>query len=158
MPLQGSKRDDEALTRLLASDLAGQFPLLMEKYSGMLRAYVMCFTNNPSDIDDIAQEIFFRVYLSLREYTSERIISLKLRPWISKIARNTALNYVTRKLKVLDEQLSVDTLEVQEHIETMEQWQLASAETELEIKEEAEELMKYFRQLPQDCQTPLLLH
>ena len=157
MPSQGPI-DDEALANLLASDLDDHFHLVVVNYSPLLRAYVMRIMGQTSDVDDIVQETFFKAYSALRNYPNSRIVRLQLRPWLSVIAKNLALNYMTRKRKVLDEQLSVDTLEVQERIEKMEQGQLSSPEMEWENKENVAELLEYIRLLPEQFQTPLVLH
>ncbi|SRR5579875_977714 len=83
--------DDEGDTLLtaLATNLADAFPLLVARYQQAIYAFALRLTGAPSDAEDVAQEAFIGAYVSLEQYPPARIRSLKLRPWLYRVALNT---------------------------------------------------------------------
>lgn len=47
---------------------------------------------DPSTAEDVAQDSFVRAYRSLKRYPAERVLGLRPRPWLARIALNTARN------------------------------------------------------------------
>ncbi|HZJ83767.1 MAG TPA: sigma-70 family RNA polymerase sigma factor [Clostridia bacterium] len=64
------------------------------------KIYNYCYrmTNNPNDAEDLAQEVFIKVYRSLKSFREDS----KFSTWIYRIAYNTCIDeYRRKKIKVL---------------------------------------------------------
>jgi RNA polymerase sigma-70 factor, ECF subfamily len=71
-----------------AGDTAG-FELLLEKYQTPVAQYLWRYVHNNAVAEDLAQDVFLRVYRS-RNYKP----SAKFRTWLFCIATNVALNWI----------------------------------------------------------------
>jgi streptogramin lyase len=60
----------------------------MLTYWHQLYAFVLHRVASQQDAEDIVSEAFVRAYLALKSYPAERVLSLKLRPWLYKITFN----------------------------------------------------------------------
>ena len=84
--------DIELMLRTKAGD-DGAFSELMERhYKGVLN-YIYRFTNLKENSEDLAQEVFLRVYRAAGQYRPEA----KFTTWLYKIATNVSLTYVKKK-------------------------------------------------------------
>ena len=88
--------EGEDLLALLAIDLERYFEQLVSMYWQQLRNFVFRQTNSLQDAEDIVQEAVIRAYLALERYSTQRIHTLKLRPWLYKITWNVYCNYSSR--------------------------------------------------------------
>lgn len=86
----------EQLTALLAVNLDRHYEELVSLYWQQLSAFILRRTRHFQDTEDIIQETFMRAYLALERYPSERIITLKVRPWLYKIAWSVYCNHTGR--------------------------------------------------------------
>ncbi len=86
----------EELAALLAIDLDRYYEELVSLYWQQLSAFVLRRTRHFQDTEDIIQETFMRAYLALERYPSERITTLKIRPWLYKIAWSVYCNHIGR--------------------------------------------------------------
>jgi RNA polymerase sigma-70 factor, ECF subfamily len=86
----------EQLTARLAENLDRHYEELVSLYWQQLSAFVLRRTRHFQDTEDIIQETFMRAYLALERYPSERIITLKVRPWLYKIAWSVYCNHTGR--------------------------------------------------------------
>src|SRR4030095_14390276 len=80
---------------LVASAVAGaegSFEELVRRYQRPIAAYVYRMVGVYESALDLTQEIFIKVYNSLRRYRSE----FKFSTWIYKIAHNSAVDHLTR--------------------------------------------------------------
>src|SRR5678815_444505 len=88
------------LTVVIDSDLVasaiggaeGSFEELVRRYQRPISAYVYRMVGNYESALDLTQEIFIKVYSSLRRYRSE----FKFSTWIYKIAHNSAVDHLRR--------------------------------------------------------------
>src|SRR5579875_2518844 len=87
---------NEKLAALLAVDLDRHYEELVSLYWQQLSTFVLRRTRHFQDTEDIIQETFMRAYLSLERYPEERIETLKIRPWLYKIAWSVYCNHVGR--------------------------------------------------------------
>lgn len=87
---------NESLAKLLALDLDRHYEELVTLYWPPLSAFVLRRTRHFQDTEDIIQETFMRAYLALERYPSERIETLKVRPWLYKIAWSVYCNHTGR--------------------------------------------------------------
>lgn len=86
----------EQLTARLAVNLSRHYEELVSLYWQQLSAFILRRTRHFQDTEDIIQETFMRAYLALERYPSERIVTLKVRPWLYKIAWSVYCNHTGR--------------------------------------------------------------
>src|SRR5215218_10697546 len=80
---------------LVATAVSGverSFEELVRRYQRPISAYVYRMVGNYESALDLTQEIFIKVYSSLRRYRSE----FKFSTWIYKIAHNAAIDHLRR--------------------------------------------------------------
>src|SRR3982751_6672754 len=70
----------------------GSFEELVRRYQRPISAYVYRMVGNYESALDLTQEIFIKVYNSLRRYRAE----FKFSTWIYKIAHNCAIDHLRR--------------------------------------------------------------
>lgn len=87
---------NERLAILLAGNLDRYYEELVSLYWQQLSAFVLRRTRHFQDTEDIIQETFMRAYLALERYPCERIETLKIRPWLYKIAWSVYCNHSGR--------------------------------------------------------------
>jgi RNA polymerase sigma factor (sigma-70 family) len=83
---------DEALAAQLAADLDGAFPRLVDGHADRLYSIALRLLGDGRDAEEVAQDSLVRAYRALAGYPAERVVSLKLRPWLASIAVNLARN------------------------------------------------------------------
>ena len=81
-----AKVNDCDLVTSAISGLDGSFEELVRRYQRPISAYVYRMVGNYESALDLTQEIFIKVYNSLRRYRPE----FKFSTWIYKIAHNAA--------------------------------------------------------------------
>ncbi|HEX7753981.1 MAG TPA: sigma-70 family RNA polymerase sigma factor [Niabella sp.] len=82
--------DERDMVRLALKGDLRAFELLVKQYEQLVFYIVNKLVENKSDTEDIAQEVFIKVYNGLEKFTFQS----KLSTWIASIAYHTALNYV----------------------------------------------------------------
>lgn len=87
---------NENLAALLAMNLDRHYEELVSLYWQQLSAFVLRRTRHFQDTEDIIQETFMRAYLALERYPAEQIETLKIRPWLYKIAWSVYCNHTGR--------------------------------------------------------------
>jgi RNA polymerase sigma-70 factor (ECF subfamily) len=87
---------NESLAALLAVNLDRHYEELVSLYWQQLSAFVLRRTRHFQDTEDIIQETFMRAYLALERYPTEQIETLKIRPWLYKIAWSVYCNHTGR--------------------------------------------------------------
>ena len=83
---------DRDLVATAVSGIEGSFEELVRRYQRPISAYVYRMVGNYESALDLTQEIFIKVYNSLRRYRSE----FKFSTWIYKIAHNAAIDHLRR--------------------------------------------------------------
>src|SRR5262249_7741125 len=86
-----SATDCELVTTAV-SGLEGSFEELVRRYQRPISAYVYRMVGDYESALDLTQEIFIKVYNSLRRYRPE----FKFSTWIYKIAHNSAVDHLRR--------------------------------------------------------------
>ena len=86
--------DAEVMLRVKAGDQSA-FDYLVQKYRRPLVSFMYRMARNAAAAEDLAQEVFLRVYRSRESYEA----SAKFTTWLYRIATNLAVNYArdTRK-------------------------------------------------------------
>ena len=121
-----------------AGDKQAYTELIRRYYASV---YLLCagLLGNPSDAEDVAQEVFLKGYLKIR--TLRRPDHFE--GWIRRIARNECVNYLRRKKR------TPGGFEIREEL-------IAAAGTAPDPPHE--ELRQAVAALPCDLRTPLLLY
>jgi len=80
--------DAEVMLRVAAGDDSA-FDYLVEKYRRPMMSFMYRMTRNQSVSEELAQEVFLRVYRSRQSYAA----SAKFTTWLYRIATNLAVNH-----------------------------------------------------------------
>jgi RNA polymerase sigma-70 factor (ECF subfamily) len=83
---------DLALTARLAVDLDGSFGALVTAHQDRLYTITLRLLGQPRDAEEVAQDALVRAYRAIAGYDADRILGLRLRPWLASIAVNLARN------------------------------------------------------------------
>jgi RNA polymerase sigma-70 factor, ECF subfamily len=87
-----SLTSDRELVAIAINGFDGSFEELVRRYQRPISAYVYRMVGNYESALDLTQEIFIKVYNSLRRYRAE----FKFSTWIYKIAHNAAVDHLRR--------------------------------------------------------------
>jgi RNA polymerase sigma-70 factor, ECF subfamily len=91
-PLDLTAASDRELVATAVNGVEGSFEELVRRYQRPISAYVYRMVGNYESALDLTQEIFIKVYSSLRRYRDE----FKFSTWIYKIAHNSAVDHLRR--------------------------------------------------------------
>src|SRR5882757_2148237 len=83
------ERDAELMLRVRAGD-SSSFTLLLEKHRGPVIHFVYRMVLNQAIAEELAQEVFLRVYRSRESYEP----TAKFTTWLFRIATHLALNWI----------------------------------------------------------------
>ncbi|WP_127016499.1 RNA polymerase sigma factor [Anoxybacter fermentans] len=86
------ERDIYLVKRTLAGDDEA-FARLVDCYKNRIFQLIYCKIQNKEDIEDLAQEVFLRIYKSLKKFDQKR----KFSTWIYTIANNLCIDYLRKK-------------------------------------------------------------
>ena len=84
--------DDVRLMRLVGQGDTVAFEELVEKHQALVAGTVARMLGSNSDVEDIAQQVFIRVWKSARRYVPRA----KFTTWLLKITRNLVFNEMRR--------------------------------------------------------------
>lgn len=87
-----SRSDAELVEHTLAGD-RDAFTEIVTRYEGAIFARMMRLCGNREDAEDMTQEAFLRAFRALASYNPKRPFA----PWLATIARNAALNTLSRR-------------------------------------------------------------
>jgi RNA polymerase sigma factor (sigma-70 family) len=133
---------DENLVRKIISGDIRAFKDLVHQHERLVMYMISRIVNNKEDIKDISQEVFIKVYRSIKKFNYDS----KLSTWIATIAYRTAINHAKKDpLKNLTSDTEVPiNFETPEHI--------------LSIKNEAEFIQQQVSRLPLSYRTVVTLY
>jgi RNA polymerase sigma factor (sigma-70 family) len=83
---------DVALAARLAHDLDGAFPALVAAHQDRLYTIALRLLGDPRDAEEVAQDALVRAFRAIGGYPRERVVALRLRPWLASITVNLARN------------------------------------------------------------------
>src|ERR1700747_2694334 len=92
---QGRSEEDAEDVRLMRLGSRGDtsaFEQLIERHQALVAGTVARMLSSNSDVEDIAQQVFIRVWKSARRYVPRA----KFTTWLLKIARNLVFNELRR--------------------------------------------------------------
>lgn len=90
--LKRSMDTDVALAARLAKDVEAAFPSLVESHQDRLYTIALRLLGDRRDAEEVAQDALVRAFRAMQGYPRERIVALRLRPWLASIAINLARN------------------------------------------------------------------
>ncbi len=90
--------NDDTLLDGLAADLDGSFEALVLGHVDRCYSIALRILGNPHDAEEAAQDALVRAYRALAEYPPERILALRLRPWLTTIVVNVCRNRTRRRV------------------------------------------------------------
>src|SRR5947209_20551537 len=88
----GDDAEDVRLMRLVASGDTAAFESLIERHQALVAGTVARMLGSNSDVEDIAQQVFIRVWRSAGRYVARA----KFTTWLLKITRNLVFNEMRR--------------------------------------------------------------
>ena len=88
---------DGTLINALARDLDGSFDALVLAHQDRLYSIALRLVGDPRDAEEAAQDAFVRAYRALATYEPERILELRLRPWLATIVLNLCRSRLARR-------------------------------------------------------------
>jgi RNA polymerase sigma-70 factor (ECF subfamily) len=146
--------DAEVMLRVGAGD-DGAFTFLVEKYRRAMVGFMYRMTHNSAIAEELAQEVFLRVYRSRENYKADA----KFTTWLYRIATNLAVNHardsrherpeVTVSLDEPDEDTGT-TLDLADGRQTVEQSLLA--------RERLAAIRKHVMALPERQRMAVIMH
>lgn len=122
------------------------FEELVLKYQKKVINAVYRYVGNPSVAEELAQDVFVRVYRAAETYKPEARFST----WLFTIVRNICLNYRTREGKH-DQQMDSET-------EPLLLTAANNPETEMMRKELRQRIQSALQELPETLRLPLVLN
>src|SRR5438128_12451639 len=84
--------EDVRLMRLVSQGDTSAFEKLIERHQALVAGTVARMLSSNSDVEDIAQQVFIRVWKSARRYVPRA----KFTTWLLKITRNLVFNELRR--------------------------------------------------------------
>lgn len=141
---------DSDLVATAITGAEGSFEELVRRYQRPISAYVYRMVGNYESALDLTQEIFIKVYGSLRKYRSE----FKFSTWIYKIAHNAAVDHLRRSST--REQSLINSADG-DHFELPIESRRLSPEQESERKERRVEIESVVRALPANYRELIIL-
>jgi RNA polymerase sigma-70 factor (ECF subfamily) len=88
----GDDAEDIRLMRLVAGGDTAAFEALIERHQALVAGTVARMLGSNSDVEDITQQVFIRVWRSAGRYVARA----KFTTWLLKIARNLVFNEMRR--------------------------------------------------------------
>jgi RNA polymerase sigma-70 factor, ECF subfamily len=132
------------------------FELLLRKYRTPLVNFLYRMVRDSAAAEDLAQEVFLRVYRARKEYAP----SAKFTTWMFRIATNLALNSVRdnrhRKMEISVDQ-TVETIEDEQRAMELPD-RAPSIEQQLLAQTRSEMILRAIHALPEKQRAAVLLH
>ena len=109
------------------------FEKIVDHYKNYVFAIILNFIKDYNEVENVAQEVFLQIFISLPKYESDNF-----KGWISRISSNKSIDWIRRKKSKFKEELMENSQEIIEdqkhsHVETPEEIFLEKEKTE-EIK------------------------
>lgn len=153
-----SKRAEESDESLMVRFQAGSeaaFELLFDRYSSHAINFAYRFLNSRQEAEDIAQEVFLRIYRAKERYDPKR----SFRTWFFSIAARLISNQRRFEKRHPKEPLENTSLEEEDHsfINTIADSSCPPSEELLEKKQLARQVQQALKELPKNQRIAILL-
>jgi len=148
-----SQSDAEIMLRVKTGDQSA-FDYLVQKYRRPMVSFMYRMARNSAAAEDLAQEVFLRVYRSRETYEA----SAKFTTWLYRIATNLSLDHLRRRRPpTVPLDSAAVTAEDVGGAATREP-PMSLIETALERSEMSQCVQSYLETLPDDYRVAVLLH
>jgi RNA polymerase sigma-70 factor (ECF subfamily) len=107
----GSMDTDNQLVIALARDLDSAFETVVLAHQDRLYSIAMRMLGDRRDAEEAAQDALVRAYRALGSYAPDRILELRLRPWLATIVLNLCRSRIGRRPTAGRPALSIDAAE-----------------------------------------------
>lgn len=87
--------DKELIQKYLKGD-SNSLDLLIENYLKVIYNFVYKNVGSTTDVEDITQEVFVKVWKNIRKFDQTR----NFKPWIFQIAKNTSIDFLRKKKSI----------------------------------------------------------
>jgi RNA polymerase sigma-70 factor (ECF subfamily) len=150
---RGPLTDEQLVERYRAGD-RGAFEQLVRRYRTELYHFLVRFLNSRHAAEDVFQEAFLQVHLSIESFDTSR----RFRPWLFTIAANKARDYLRRNAQrtMLPLSAPVDGAEGRPVVDLMEGDSSPPAE-DVESEEIRQQVRQVVATLPEHLREILLL-
>lgn len=98
--------DQQLVANYLAGDKAS-FDLLVARYVKLVYSVMLHYTRSVEDAEDLTQDAFIKVLRHLGRYNPEQAF----KPWLMRIAKNHALDWLKKKKPISMSELDLETQE-----------------------------------------------
>lgn len=140
-----SNDEQKIIKRVLKGDRAA-FAEIVEAYKGPVYKLAFSMTGSRQDADDLAQDVFLKVYTNLSMYDPDK----RFFPWLYTIALNTIRNHLKKhKRDMANESDDLALANIRD--------QTDSPESAAEKDEEADRLYAYLDRLPVKLREAVIL-
>jgi RNA polymerase sigma-70 factor, ECF subfamily len=131
------------------------FNRLVDKYSKPIINYIYRFTGSREDSEDLAQDVFMKIFNSAKNYEA----SAKFTTWLYRIASNISIDYIRKRKSKgphdsLDEHKADETSGMQNQLADKNQ---KPADKLLEQKETGENIERALQTLPENQRAAIIL-
>jgi RNA polymerase sigma-70 factor (ECF subfamily) len=93
MTTGSSQRSDAELVAAVLRGDQEQFGDLVERYQGRLVNYLFRLVRSPQEAEDLAQEVFLKLYRALDRYDPR----YKFSTWLFRVAQNAAIDQIRKR-------------------------------------------------------------
>lgn len=155
-PQPGAAENDDAaiMLRLKAGDLAC-FDYLLNKYRRPIMHFMFRMVHNQAVAEELAQEVFLRVYRSRETYRAEARFST----WLYRIATNLAVNHARdNKHERMAQMVHLDEPDTESGSMPDVADQTISAETSMLRRERMKAIRQHVEALPERQKMAVLMH
>ncbi len=90
------EQSDEVLIELYRAGDDAALVTLIERHFASMYSYVFRFVRTTAAAEDVTQEVFIKVWKQLHRFKP----GTGLRPWLFRIARNTAIDHLRKKQSI----------------------------------------------------------
>ncbi len=147
--IESSDADLEIVVRLQSGDDRA-FDELMDRYKRPVVNFVYRMLNDAGDADDVAQEVFVRVYRSIKRFRADG--RYRFSTWLFQIARNQAIDVLRKRKRRPLEMRAFHEEDGDEPVSPG-----RSADREAHVKEVGEAVARAVSVLPEKQKTVLIL-
>ncbi|MEJ7586009.1 MAG: RNA polymerase sigma factor [Ferruginibacter sp.] len=147
-----NQSEEALITELKRGDQSG-FIKIMNQFQDMVYNTALGIVQNADDADDISQEVFVQVYLSINSFKGEA----KLSTWLYRITITKALDHEKKK-KRKKRFGFVQSLFASQDNEQLHPVEFDHPGVQLEKKEKAAQLFKALKKLPDKQRVAFTLH
>ncbi len=145
---------DEELIRALGNGDENALRALVERHTASIYRFSVRYTGDESLAQDIAQEVFLKLYRHARRFKA----GMSFKTWLIRIVRNTSIDlarsYSYRKVHSLDASDSTDFLEGEGKPLV---WVAQNPEESYSFKQTADRVASAVRSLPEKQRTAVIL-